>query len=45
MWKLLRSDAVAVLNDEMAKKSLARYFAVMQNRKPVKFSIAKKLPA
>jgi putative pyruvate formate lyase activating enzyme len=45
MWKLLRSDAVAVLDDELAKKSLSRYFAVMQNRKLAKFSTAKTLPA
>jgi putative pyruvate formate lyase activating enzyme len=45
MWKLLRSDATAVLGDELAKKSLARYFAVMQNIKLAKFIIAKKLPA
>jgi uncharacterized Fe-S radical SAM superfamily protein PflX len=45
MWKLLRSDAIAVLDDELAKKSLARYFGTMQNRKLAKFSIAKKLPA
>ena len=45
MWKISRPDATAVLNDELAKKSLARYFAVMQNQKPAKFMIAKKLPA
>jgi len=45
MWRLLRSDAVAVLNDEMARKSLGRYFAVMQDEKPAKFMIAKKIPA
>jgi putative pyruvate formate lyase activating enzyme len=45
MWKLTRPDAVAVLNDELAKKSLARYFAVMQNEKTAKFMIAKKLSA
>lgn len=45
MWRILRSDAVAVLNDKLAKKSLSRYFAVMQNEKPAKFLIAKKLPA
>jgi putative pyruvate formate lyase activating enzyme len=45
MWKISRPDATAVLNDERAKKSLARYFAVMQNQKPAKFMIAKKLPA
>jgi putative pyruvate formate lyase activating enzyme len=45
MWELLRPDAVAVLNDEWAKKSLARYFAVMQNKKKAKFLISQKLPA
>ncbi len=44
MWRILRSDAVAVLNDRLAKKSLSRYFAVMKNEKPAKFLIAKKLP-
>lgn len=29
----------------MARKSLARYFSVMQDEKPAKFRIAKKLPA
>ena len=45
MWRLLRSDAVAVLGDERAKKSLGRYFAVMQDQKIAKFMIAKKLSA
>jgi putative pyruvate formate lyase activating enzyme len=45
MGKFLRSDAAAVLDDELAKKSLTRYFAVMQNKKLAKFVIAKKLPA
>jgi putative pyruvate formate lyase activating enzyme len=45
MWKITRPDAVAVLNDELAKKSLARYFAVVQNEKTAKFMLAKKLPA
>jgi putative pyruvate formate lyase activating enzyme len=44
MWKITRPDAVAVLNDELAKKSLHRYFAVMHNQKTAKFMIAKKLP-
>jgi len=42
---LLRPDAKAVLKDKKAKESLARYFAVMQDEKPAKFMIAKKLPA
>jgi putative pyruvate formate lyase activating enzyme len=45
MWKLLRPDAVSVLDDELAKKSLARYFAVFRNEKSAKFMIATKLPA
>ncbi len=45
MWKFLRPDAVAVLAEERVKKSLARYFAVVQNEKPAKFTVAKKLPA
>src|SRR3990170_3918655 len=45
MWKILRPDVTAVLDDELAKKSLARYFAVMQNEKTAKFMIAKELPA
>ena len=45
MWRLVRPDAVAVLDNTLAKKSLARYFAVMQNEKQAKFIIAKKTPA
>ncbi len=45
MWKLVRPDAAAVLDDELAKKSLARYFDVVKNTKTAKFKIAQKLPA
>jgi putative pyruvate formate lyase activating enzyme len=45
MWKSLRPDADAVLYDEMANKSLFRYFAVMKNEKLAKFIIAKRTPA
>jgi len=45
MWRLLRPDATAVLNNETARKSLDRYLAVMQDQKPAKFMIAKKIPA
>ena len=45
MWKLLRPDAVAVLDDELAKKSLARYFAVFRNEKSAKLMLAQKIPA
>lgn len=41
----MRPDASSVLTDEMAKRSLRRYFAVMQNEKPAKFLIAKKTSA
>ncbi len=45
MWTILRPDATTVLKDKKARKSLHRYFDVMQNNKPAKFLIAKKLPA
>jgi len=45
MWRVLRTDAIAVLKDKKARASLARYFAVMQDDRPAKFMIAKKLPA
>ena len=45
MWRIFRRDAVEVLYDERARASLARYFAVMQDKKPAKFMIAKRLPA
>ena len=45
MWRISRPDVLAVLEDELAKKSLRRYFSVLQNEKSAKFMIAKKLPA
>jgi putative pyruvate formate lyase activating enzyme len=45
MWRIVRPDALAVLEDELAMKSLGRYFGVLQEKKPAKFVIAKKLPA
>jgi len=45
MWTFLRPDATMVLRDKKARASLARYFDVMQDDKPAKFTIAKKLPA
>ncbi|MBS7654354.1 MAG: LAGLIDADG family homing endonuclease [Candidatus Bathyarchaeia archaeon] len=45
MWRILRKDAVEVLYDEGARASLSRYFAVMMDRKPAKFMIAKRVPA
>jgi putative pyruvate formate lyase activating enzyme len=45
MWRIARPDTVAVLEDELARKSLRRYFAVLQFEKPAKFMLSKKLPA
>ena len=45
MWTVWRPDALTVLKDKGARQSLARYFDVMQNDKPAKFMISKKLPA
>jgi len=45
MWAVWRPDATAVLGDKRARQSLDRYFAVMQDEKPAKFMIAKKLLA
>jgi putative pyruvate formate lyase activating enzyme len=45
MWRISRPDAVAVLEDELAKKNLRRYFSVLQNEKPAKFMMAKQVPA
>jgi len=45
MWAILRPDATAVLKDKNARRSLARYFDVMQNDKVAKFMTARKLAA
>jgi putative pyruvate formate lyase activating enzyme len=45
MWAIWRPDSKAVLQDKRVRASLARYFAVMEDDKPAKFLIAKKLPA
>jgi putative pyruvate formate lyase activating enzyme len=45
MWRILRRDATAVLGDKNAQVSLSRYFAAMQDEKPAKFLIAKKILA
>ena len=41
MWRIFRPDAVAVLKDELARKSLARYFAVMEGELPARFLVCK----
>lgn len=45
MWSAWRPDALDVLHGKMAIAGLNRYFDVMQDRKPAKFMIAKKLAA
>lgn len=45
MCAIWRPDSIAVLQDKRARASLARYFAVMEDDRPAKFLIAKKLPA
>jgi putative pyruvate formate lyase activating enzyme len=45
MWRLLRPDAATVVNDRRVKRSLGRYLAVVEDEKPAKFMIAKKVPA
>lgn len=43
MWRVLRPDAVAVLRDERARKSLGRYFAVMEDELPARFMVCKRV--
>lgn len=43
MWRVFRPDAMAVLHDEKARKSLARYFAVMKGKLPARFLVCKRV--
>jgi putative pyruvate formate lyase activating enzyme len=43
MWRIVRRDAIKVLEDENVKASLSRYFAAIKDEKPSKFQIAKKM--
>ena len=45
MWANWRPDSGTVLRDKKVRTSLARYFSVMEDDKPAKFLIARKLPA
>jgi putative pyruvate formate lyase activating enzyme len=45
MWRMLRPDSAAVLEDELVRKSLKRYFAVMKGELPARFLVAKRAPA
>lgn len=43
MWRIFRLDALAVLQDELARKSLSRYFAIMEDKLPARFQICKRV--
>lgn len=43
MWHIIRRDASSILEDANVRESLPRYLAVMQDRTPAKFQVAKKL--
>ncbi len=43
MWRVLRPDAVAVLQDDNARRSLARYLAVMEEKLPARFQICRQV--
>jgi putative pyruvate formate lyase activating enzyme len=43
MWRVLRPDAVSVLRDERARKSLGRYFAVMEDKLPARFQVCRQV--
>ncbi len=43
MWRVFRPDAAAVLHDKKARKSLARYFAVMEGKLPARFLVCKRV--
>ncbi|MGC8817216.1 MAG: radical SAM protein [Candidatus Hadarchaeum sp.] len=45
MWRVLRPDAVEVLQDPKARSALRRYFAVMEKRLPAKFLVCKRIDA
>lgn len=45
MWRVFRPDAMAVLKDELARKSLHRYFEVMEDKLLARFLVCKRVPA
>ncbi|RLI26208.1 MAG: pyruvate formate lyase-activating protein, partial [Candidatus Hecatellales archaeon] len=45
MWRIIRPDAVRVLGDEKCRRSLKRYFAILEERSQAKFRIARRLKA
>lgn len=45
MWRVFRPDAATVLKDELARKSLHRYFEVMEDKLQARFLVCKQVPA
>jgi len=43
MWRVFRPDAIAVLRDERARRSLHRYFEVMEGKLPARFLVCKRV--
>ncbi len=43
MWRVFRPDAVTVLRDQKARKSLSRYFAVVERKLPARFLVCKRV--
>jgi len=43
MWRIFRPDAIAVLKDERARRSLHRYFEVMEGNLPARFLVCKRV--
>lgn len=43
MWAAIRPDSIAVLRDENCKRSLSRYFDIVQSKKKAKYMIARSL--
>lgn len=45
MWRIVRPDALAVLRDEKCRRSLRRYFSILEGRGWAKYRLAKSLQA
>jgi len=45
LWRIMRPDALDVLGDERCRRSLKRYFAILEGRKHAKFRIARRIEA
>ncbi len=43
MWAAIRPDSISVLKDEKCRRSLSRYFDIVQGKKKAKFMIARSL--